>query len=244
MTEKELLADIRRELTFAKALPFSLPDEEIKYIITIASRYFYDNWQYAVQEQYMILPLELFRSPQFKKFRLILMPDCVQNVIGLKEMKNGSVFGTIDRDFSEQKFIGSEIFLTPFMGESIVYRLAVFSFLDITKKMVLETIAYGYNKNSKQLFIKGRDPKTAVVCSIMRKLDIEFLYNDELFQRYCRAKAKVRLADMLMTFDFQMPGNIKLNIQSVVASANKEMDDIQKQMSSETLPNFMIVDSY
>lgn len=244
MTEIELLQDIRRELTFAKALPFSLPDEELKFIIKIASRYFYDNWQYAVQEQYLMLPLDIFKTPQFRKHRILVLPDCVQNVVQLKEMKNGSVFGTIDRDFSEQKFMGSEIFLTPFMGESIVYRTAVFSFLDLTKNLVLETIAYGFNKNSKHLFVKGRDPKTAVICVIMKKLDLEFLYNDELFQRYCRAKAKTRLADMLQTFDFQMPGNIKLNFAAVVASATKEMENIEKQLSSETLPNFMLFDRY
>ena len=242
MTEQEFIQDIRRELTFAKALPFSLPEDEIKYIITIASRYFYDNWQYAVQEQYLLLPLDMFQTPQFQKNRIIVLPDCVQGVNQLKEIKGGSVFGTIDRDFSESKFIGSEMFLTPFMGESIVYRTAVFSFLDLTKNLVLDTIAYGFNKNSKHLFVKGHTPKTPVVCVISKKLDLEFLYNDELFQRYCRAKAKVRLADMLQTFDFQMPGNIKLNMASLVSSAQKEMDDVQKQISSETLPNFMFFD--
>lgn len=242
MTERELINDMRRELTYAKALPFSLPEEELKYIITISARFFYDNWQYAVQERYLMLPLDMFNTPQFQKNRIIVMPECVQSVIGLKEMKNGSIFGTIDRDFSEQRFIGSEIFLTPFMGESIVYRVAMFSFMDLTRNLVLEDISYGYNKNSRHLFVKGHTPKTAVVCRIMAKLDLEYLYNDELFQRYCRAKAKTRLADMLQTFDFQMPGNIKLNFQAVVSSAQKEMEDIQNQLKSETLPNFMLFD--
>lgn len=244
MIEKELIQDIRRELTFAKALPFSLPEEELKYIISIASRYFYDNWNYAVQENYLMLPLDMFRTPQFRKHRIIVLPDCVQSVVGLKEMKGGSVFGTIDRDFGEQKMVGSEMFLTPFMGESIVYRTAVFSFLDLTKNLVLDTISYDFNKNSKHLFIKGHDPKTPIVCIIKKKLDPEYLYNDELFQRYCRAKAKTRLADLLQTFDFQMPGNIKLNFSAVITSANNEMDSIVKQMSSETLPNFIILDRY
>ena len=54
----------------------------------------------------------------------------------------------------------------------------------------------------------------------------------------------MRLVDMLSTFDFQMPGNVKLNMSAVVGSAQKEMEDIQKQMSSETLPNFMLFDRY
>lgn len=239
-----MLNDMRRELTFAKALPFSLPDEELRYILTIASRFFYDNWKYAVQDSYIMLPLDLFKSEQFRKHRKIIMPECVQFVTGLKEIKNGSIFGSIDADFSDNKYIGSEIFLTPFMGESIVYRTAVFSFLDLTKNLVLDTISYDYNKNSHELFVKGHDPRMPVVCMAKKKLDIEHLYNDELFQRYARAKAKMRLADMLQTFDFQMPGNIKLNVQAITTSANKEMDDIIKQISSETLPNFMLFDRY
>lgn len=244
MTEEEFIQDIRRELTFAQALPFSLPDTELQYIIKIASRYFYDNWKYAVQESYLLLPLDIFTTTQFKNNRIIVLPDCVQGVNGLREIKGDSIFGTIDRDFSEQKFIGSEVFLTPFMGESIVYRTAVFSFLDLTKNLILETVAYDYNKNSKQLFVKGHTPKVPVVCIINKKIDLEYLYNDELFQRYCRAKSKMRLVDMLSTFDFQMPGNVKLNMSAVVGSAQKEMEDIQKQMSSETLPNFMLFDRY
>ena len=70
-------------------------------------------------------------SLESEKFRQIQLPDCVQFVVDLKEAKGSSIFATIDRDFAEQKFIGSEIYLTPFIGESIMYRTVIFSFLDI-----------------------------------------------------------------------------------------------------------------
>lgn len=244
MTEKELLYDIRRELTYAKALPFSLPDEELKYIVGIASKYFYDNWHYACEERYLLLSVSIFKDPTFLKYRTITMPDCVNNVHGFKEIKNSSLFGTIDRDFSEAKFIGSEIFLTPMMGESIVYRTAVFSFLDLTKGLILDTIAYDYNKNTKRLFVKGHTPKVDAVVDCAWKIEPEYLYNDEVFQRYCRAKAKLRLSDMMSTMDFNLPGSVKLNFAAVTANAQKEAETIEKQMSSETLPNFMIVGNF
>ena len=130
MSELELIADINDEITFSGALPYSLPEKEIRRIIANDSKYFYDNWRYAIESQYLLLPPELFDSPSFKKKRQIILPDCVQFVVDFKEAKGGSIFATIDRDFAEQKFIGSEIYLTPFIGESIMYRTVIFSFLD------------------------------------------------------------------------------------------------------------------
>ena len=86
------------------------------------------------------------KNPGFKQNRQILMPECVQFVIECKEAKGGSIFASIDRDFSEGKFMGSEIFLTPFMGESIMYRTIMFSFLDLTKSMTKVLLNLGLNR--------------------------------------------------------------------------------------------------
>ena len=48
MTEHELIQDVHNEITFSGMLPYSLPEKEIKRIIGIDERYFYDNWRYAV----------------------------------------------------------------------------------------------------------------------------------------------------------------------------------------------------
>jgi hypothetical protein len=40
MTEQQLIQDITDEITFSGALPYSLPEKEIKRIIEIDSRYF------------------------------------------------------------------------------------------------------------------------------------------------------------------------------------------------------------
>ena len=136
MSENELLTDINNEITFSGMLPYSLPEKELKRIVENDSRFFYDNWRHAVEPRYLLLPTELFQTQQFKTYRTIQMPDCVQFVTDLKEAKGASIFATIDRDFSEQKFIGSEVYLTPFIGESIMYRTIIFSFLDLTRGLI------------------------------------------------------------------------------------------------------------
>lgn len=241
MTELQLITDINDEITFSGALPYGLPEKEIKRIIENDSRYFWDNWRHAVESRYLLLPLELFQNDTFKKFRQIQLPDCVQFVVDFKEAKGGSIFGTIDRDFAEQKFIGAEIFLTPFIGESIMYRTVMFSFLDITKAMVLDTIAYDYNKNSKLLGVVGRTPKTNAVIKVFKKLDQDKLFEDEMFQRYVRAHAKVRLAHMLQSFDYTLPGGVKVNYQNIVTAAEKEMEDVKAMMKGENTPDWFFL---
>jgi hypothetical protein len=241
MTELELITDINDEITFSGALPYGLPEKEIKRIIENAARYFWDNWRYAVESRYLLLPLELFNNPTFKKLRQIQLPDCVQFVVDFKEARGGSMFATIDRDFSDQKFIGSEIFLTPFLGESIMYRTVMFSFLDLTRAMVLDTIAYDYNKNTKLLGVLGHTPKTNAVVRVFKKLEYDKLFEDEMFQRYVRSHAKVRLSHMLQTFNYTLPGGVTVNYQNIVTTAEKEMEEVKTMMKGENTPDWMFL---
>lgn len=242
MTLEEMVQDVQQELTFSKGLPFQLNETEIKRVIRIAEKFFYDNWRYATEQKYMLLPIELFNAPIFSKSRMIKMPECVQFVTGLRELKHGSVFGTIDRDFSDMKFLGSEMFLTPFVGDSLVYRTVMFSFIDLTKQFTIETIAYGYNKNTKCLDIHGRNPKFDVVAIVEKKIDACYLYEDELYQRYVRAKAKMRLAEQLQVFNFNLPGDVTLNIQNLGDKAKDEMEKVEAMLKGENNMNFIIID--
>jgi hypothetical protein len=239
MTQSDLILDIQNELTFTKALPYSLPELEIVRIITNAERYFYDNWRHAIEARYLLLPKDVFTDPLFKKDRAIRLPDCVQFVHQVREAKGGSVFGTMDQDFADTKFIGSEIFLTPFIGESIMYRTVLFSFLDLTKAFTIDTLAYDYNKNTKKLSILGRTPVAPVVLQVAKKIDPEDLYDDEIFQRYVRAKSKVRLGELLTTFDYSLPGGIRISYQTQVTAAQAELTDVTAMMKGENSTDWM-----
>ena len=81
MTQAELILDIQNELTFAKALPYSIPEQEIVRIITIAERYFYDNWRHAIEPRYLLLPLAIFSNPLFRKERTIKKVNIQKNLL-------------------------------------------------------------------------------------------------------------------------------------------------------------------
>lgn len=239
MTKDELILDINQEITFSGALPYSLPEKELSRQVDIAVRYFYDNWRHAVEKRYLMIPKEVFTNPAFKNNRQIQLPDCVQFVTQFKKPTGGSIFATLDRDFAESKFIGSEIYLTPFIGESIMYRTVIFSFLDLTRGLVLDTVAYDYNKNTKMLSVVGGTPKQNCVVQVYKKIDEDKLYEDELFQRWIRAKCKVRLAHMLQTFKYQLPGDVSLSYESITTTAEAEMKSVEDMMSKENTPDWI-----
>ena len=107
--------------------------------------------------------------------------------------------------------------------------------------MMLDTIAYDYNKNTKQLGVLGRTPATSAVLRVFKKIEPDKLYEDELFQRYVRAHAKVRLAHMLQTFNYTLPGDVTVNYQNITVTAEKEMDAVVLMMKGENTPDWMFL---
>ena len=241
MTRQELISDIIDEVTFSGALPYQLPTKEVERVIKNAEVFFYDNWQYALDKAYLQIPIDVFSAAQFKASRTITLPECVQFVHKAVEPTGSSVFSTVDRDFGENKFVGAEMYLTPFVGESLMYRTIMFSFLDLTKGMILDTIAYDYNKNTKLLGVVGRTPKVDAVAKVFKKIAIDKLYDDELYQRHVRAHAKVRLAHMLQTFNYQLPGDVTINYQNMVATAEKEMEEVKTMIKGENTTDWMFL---
>ena len=122
-----------------------------------------------------------------------------------------------------------------------MYRTVLFSFLDISKNFTIDTLAYDYNKNTRKLTITGRTPLADTVVQVAKKIDREDLYEDELFQRYVRAKAKVRLGDLLTAFDFNLPGGIKPNYTSLVTKADAELTAVMDMMKGENSTDWMFL---
>ena len=244
MTLKELTQDVIDEITFSGAMPFKIPTREIERIIRNAEKYFHDYWRYALQKNHLIIPHNVFMTHQFQRQRGIFLPDCVKYVQDCREMKGSSIFGSIDRDLGDQKFIGSELFLTPFMGEALTYRIATFAFLDLTKNLTIDTVAYDYNHTNHYLQILGRTPKVDLYLQVARKVESQYLFENELFQRFVRAKAKLRLHEMLSATDFQLPGGFKYNYTKMDELATKEIDAIYKTIDDENTPDFLIMENY
>ena len=241
MTKNDLVQQVNRELDSSFALPIQIQPEEIERLIDQEKVWFYENYRDAVETQYYIIKLDQFASQDFRANRTILMPDCVVSVFEVKEITGAGLLGTVDRDFADNKLIASEIYLSPFLGDGLVYRIAQYQFYDLTKAFFMDLIRFDYNRRTKKLKIMGRDPKRDVFIQTYVGIPDDKLYDDYYFFRMICSKAKLSLARQLSFFDFNLMGGIKINVTDLRSEAQTEIDKILTDIDAQNTPDYFVV---
>jgi hypothetical protein len=241
MTKGELIDMVQRELDVSFALPSQLQPTEIERIIDQASIWFYENYREAVETQYYIMRSSEFKTPEWFKTRTIMMPECVVSVFEVKEITGAGLIGTIDKDFADNKLIASEIYLSPFTGDSLVFRTAQYQFFDLTRAFFLEWIRYDYNRRTKKCKILGRDPSRDVFFNTYVKIPDDMLYEDYYFMRFVTAKSKIALGRMLSFFDYNLMGGIKVNAGDIKAEGEQEVEKIETEIKDQDSADYFSV---
>ena len=229
------------EITASGSLPYSIPEREANRIIDQALNWFYVNYGPAVETQYYVIEKDWFRQPEFKKTRSLLLPDCVVTVFEVKEMQGGGRLGSVDRDFSDNRLIASELFLSPFQSDDLVLRTAQYSYWDLTQAFILERIGFDYNRNTHRLKIVGRDPKKNVFLQTYAKIEENKLYDDWFFQRYITAQAKISLGRILGTFKFNLPGGIEVDASGITDEGTEELKEVKQRIDDENSPDWFFL---
>lgn len=240
MTEQELINEVTAELTQSCALPYSLNPAEISRIIARAARWFYENYQYAIEEGFLAIPLEIYEHPEFKANRKIQLPDCIVSVYELREVTGIGIIGQPDRDFSDSKLLGAEIFLSPFQGDNLVYRTAMYSYFNLAQAYDLELIAYKWNRHTKRISVLGRNPHRNTFARVMTKIPLESLYEAEIFIRYVLADAKINLGRTLQVFNYNLPGGVQINFDGIKQDGVQELADIKIEIDEEDSPDWFL----
>lgn len=241
MTRQEFIKLIKDELTLSCALPYAIPEQEYNRIIDQALRWLYINYQYSVETHYFVINKDIFRKPEYKKTRAVQLPDCVVSVYEVKEIKGSSKLSYFGADFSAEKMIAQEIYLSPFNADDMVMRTAYESYWDLSKAFFLERIAYDFNHNSRRLVILGRDPSLDVFIQCYIKIAEDKLFDDWTVQRYCTAQAKISLGRILTMFTYTLPGGVAVNGDALKEDGKEELDKIIEQINSENVPDWFYI---
>lgn len=241
MTKQELVETVQRELDASFALPSQLQPTEIERLIDQTTVWFYENYRDAVEMQYYIMSVGEFRKPEFLATRTVTMPECVVSVFEVKEITGAGLLGTIDRDFADNKLVASEIYLSPFTGDGLVFRTAQYQFFDLTRAFFLEWIRYDFNRRTRKVKMLGREPRQDVFFNTYVKIPDDKLYEDYYFFRYVTAKSKISLGRMLSFFDYNLMGGIKVNAADIKAEGEAEVEKIEQEIKDQDTADYFSV---
>ena len=254
-----LIKEINDDLTIACQIPFTVPKKELARIVERAKKYFYKIYEDSVEEMYLALPARTFATDAFRKGivddndtitqqnitssrGVIPMPPNVFSINNVFEISGFSgedggfgsrSFSAGDPDFAIDKFIYSDVYGAGMGSENLMYYVINEKFIDNARQVLQQQISYSYNRLTHKFRFGGELPKNAVVFQVYTTIPDCDLFQDEVFIRYCIAKAKTQLARILGTFNYNLPGNITINYDLVLSEGQEELTQIIEEIKGD-----------
>lgn len=254
-----LIKQINDDLSVGCQIPFTVPKNELARIIGRAKDLFYKIYEDSVEEMYIALPATTWLKTSFKQGiddssetltkqnvdntrGIVPMPPMVFSVNNVFEWQgfggeDGGFgrrsFSPGDTDFALNKFIYSDVYGAGIGSENLMYYVINSAFIDTARQVLLPQISYTYNRLTNKFRFQGKLPKQACVFQVYTKIPDCALFQDEIFIRYCIAKAKMQLARILGTFTFNLPGNITINYDMIATEGKDEVDAILEQIKGD-----------
>ena len=247
MTIDELIDDCKMHLNMGGALPDILPEKEIRRLITRdAESWFYEFYDKAVIKSYLYVPNETLKREEFTKYSYIKLPCEVQNISWVYITDNRSLFGlgvsapdlSVNLGVTNQPYLSS---FTTTVGELGVYKVIIDGFADMLNQLTKNTLKFDYNQGSNQLHLltnvsKGQytASNASLVLEVFEKINPEDLYELDLFKRYVRALASIQMGRLLLRYDYNLPGGVKINSDSLLSEGKEEMEKVKEQIKSNS----------
>lgn len=198
MTKDEFNSAIIDAISASCAIPFKIPTQEIERITKYAAKWFYRNYEFALENIYLLIPSEqYFNSKTFKQNRGVILPHCVYSVNAVTKNNQFTDANSALSDFSLDKFMYGTFGVG--MGRDIgdsMYSDAVLSYVvyaswdDLLYHVTKHPLTYNFNPNTSRFFVKG-DVKDNpdLILDVNIKIPFEALYELDLFYHYVLGNA-------------------------------------------------------
>ena len=241
-TDYMFIQRIIQDLTQSCALPLPLPAASIPPLILQAAQYFWDNYDFAVEER-----LFCIKNKDFCKCcgnKIVTLPQRIISVFGVYKTTDIFSYGVLG-DFSLERLVMNNTLMASGMGGQLsdVFGIGVgYNMKDVMgalyevstyKDLFQAPLSFNYNGYSNKLVILGDLGHADLVIQCYVRCKIQDLYNLYYFFRYCVCLGKKSLATILGTFEYKLPGGITINYSRFEDSADQEMDKIDEWIRTQ-----------
>ena len=169
-----------------------------------------------------------------------LLPEGVISVVGVYELNAFS--GESGWNSGKKKKSAGDVSLNRMVYQSVydrtmavsadntMYYICTEAFLDISRQIFQNMISFRYNRLTNNLRFLGELPKSDVILDVLVRVPDCDLYNDDLFRRYVIADCKVQLGRILGSYNYNMPGNITINVDSIADDGKTEKEQVIQEL--------------
>lgn len=255
-TIDEIIDVIQGELTVSCALPKLLPDLEIRRIVeNKALPWFYQNYYYAVQKVYYYIDKRAFYTDEYTKYRYITLPCEIQNIVWIYETRDTSMFNlginspnlSINMGVTNQPYMSSYVSTIAELG---TYKTILDSFSDMLNILSKYTVKFQYNQMNNRLNILAGGNSTLsqvgnhyenLILEAYAAVENEALMADPMFITYTTGMAKVQLGNLMSRYNFNLPGGIQYNGDSLISEGKEEMQKVVDEIKGQSNSAFIIM---
>ena len=240
--------ELAAEITGSCMIPMNLPRVEVENIVRRAKKWFYKNYEYSVQENFLVIPAAMFQSNHFKYSRSFTHPGMdattgggeVFSVFSIME-KGSSWGGSMDINFTQGDFSVERMLMGGIYGgsktgqaaENLQYYVINESFFDLARQIFNNPYSFHYSQLTHELKFTGETPKKDTILKVYQTIPECALFEDEAFFRYCAAKIKISLGQKLGIFGFTLPGNIQVNPDLIKGLGEEELSALIEEIKGD-----------
>jgi hypothetical protein len=106
-------------------------------------------------------------------------------------------------------------------------------FVDYARQALQNMMSYNYNYLTYKFRFMGEKPIYTVIFQVFEKIPDCDLYQEEIFFRYVVAEAKLQLARVMGTFNYNLPGNITINYDLYQSEGRDELERIKQEIKDD-----------
>ena len=168
------------------------------------------------------------------------LPEGVISVVGVYELNafsgesgwNSGLLGKSAGDVSLNRMVYQSVYdrTMAVSADNTMYYICTEAFLDISRQIFQNMISFRYNRLTNNLRFLGELPKSDVILDVLVRVPDCDLYNDDLFRRYVIADCKLQLHRILGSYNYNMPGNITINVDSIADDGKTEKEQILQEL--------------
>jgi len=242
MCLESFMLRVRDDVSFSCSIPVKIPDRNLINIIKRCKEWFYKHYEYSVEDAFLFISQEAFKSSEFAANRSITLPEDVFSVYGVhktdvRRFDVGKQFLQYSNNYINYGLMYNS-------QEDLMGFVIAESYDSLRQQLLIKKyMTYNYNELTNKFTVLGEIPGSDIILEVYKKLDDCSLFQDELFLRYVVAHCRKNIGVIMGFFTYTLPGNITVNSDLIQSMGQEEIDKIEEEVKTDEGTDWFMIGS-